>query len=75
MKEIWNKIIELIGINNALDFIKYTLDGEKYIMANVLENKNFVKSNCHKDELIIVLHSIVNNNLEASLLEVIKFEY
>ena len=75
MKEIWNKIIELIGINNALDFIKYTLDGEKYIMANVLENKNFVKSNCHKDELIIVLHSIVNNNLEASLLEVIKYEY
>ena len=75
MKEIWNKIIELIGINNALDFIKYTLDGEKYIMANVLENKNFAKSNCHKDELIIVLHSIVNNNLEASLLEVIKYEY
>ena len=75
MKEIWNKIIELIGINNALDFIKYTLDGEKYIMANVLENKNFVKSNFHKDELIIVLHSIVNNNLEASLLEVIKYEY
>ena len=75
MKEIWNKIIELIGINNALDFIKYTLDGEKYIMANVLENKNFVKSNCRKDELIIVLHSIVNNNLEASLLEVIKYEY
>ena len=75
MKEIWNKIIELIGINNALDFIKYTLDGEKYIMENVLENKNFVKSNCHKDELIIVLHSIVNNNLEASLLEVIKYEY
>ena len=25
-REIWNKIIELIGINNAKDFVKYTID-------------------------------------------------
>ena len=70
----WNKIIKLIGINYAPDFVKYSLDDEKYIMADVLENTNFVKSNCHKDEIIIVLHSVVNNIIKASLLEVIKNE-
>ena len=71
----WNKIIKLIGINYAPDFVKYSLDDEKYIMTDVLENTNFVKSNCHKDEIITVLHSVVNNIIKASLLEVIKNEY
>ena len=75
MKEIWNKIIKLIGINNAPDFIKYTLDDEKHIMADVLENTNFLKSNCHKDEIIIVLHSFINNIIKSSLLEVTEYEY
>ena len=26
IREIWNKIIELIGINNGKDFVKYTID-------------------------------------------------
>ena len=48
------------------DFIQNNLFDEEYIKANILRNTNFVKSNCHKDELIIVLHSVVNNNLKAS---------
>ena len=39
-------------------------------MANTLKNTNFVKSNCYKDELIIVLHSVVNNNLKTLLQEI-----
>ena len=74
MKEIWNNIIKLIGINYGPDFVKYTLNDEKYIMANVLENTNFVKSNRHKGEIIIVLHSVVNSIIKASLLEVIENE-
>ena len=44
-------------------------------MADVLENTNFVKSNCHKDEIIIVLHSAVNSIIKAPLLKVIENEY
>ena len=44
-------------------------------MTDVLENTNFVKSNCRKDEIIVVLHSVVNNIIKASLSEVIKNEY
>ena len=45
------------------------------LRQSVLRNTNFVKSNCHKDELIIVLHSVVNNNLKASLSEVMEYKY
>ena len=73
MREIWNKIIELINIDNAPNFVKYTLGDEEYIKAVVLKNTRFVKSNCYKDNLIIVLHSVVNNILHSSLLELRKY--
>ena len=73
IRKIWNKITELMFIDNAPDFVKTTLyDDEEYIKANILRNTNFVKSTCYKDKIIIVLHSIVNNNLNASLLELIN---
>ena len=41
---IWNKINELIGINNATDFVETTLDdGDEFIMVNVHKNASFVK--------------------------------
>ena len=76
MRAIWNKVIELINKNNAPNFVKNTLDdNSEFIDADVVENTNFIKSNCCKDELIMFLHSIVNNNLKASLLEVRKYKY
>ena len=71
IRKIWNKITELIFIGNASDLIWTTFyDDEKYIEADVLENTNFSKRNCYKDELIIVLHSVVNNNLKTLLQEI-----
>ena len=75
MREIWNKIIELIDINNAPNFVKITLDDEEYIEADVLKNTSFVKSSCYEDRLIIALHFVVNNILNASLLELRKYKY
>ena len=76
MRTIWNKITKLIGINNAEDFIKYTLDNNsKYIEANILKNANFVKDHCCRDEIKIGLDSVFDNILKASLLEVRGFEY
>ena len=72
-REIWNKIIELIDINNAPDFVQTTLhDDSEFIEADVLENTSFVKSCCYKDKFIIVFHSVVNNYLKASLIQAIQ---
>ena len=39
-REIWNKITELIGINNAPDFVETTLDdGDEFIMKDVEKKK------------------------------------
>ena len=40
--EIWDKIIELIGINNHIYFLKADEDNELFVMANVHKNKSFV---------------------------------
>ena len=38
-REIWNKIIELTGINNLIDFVEADDDDDKlFIMADVHEN-------------------------------------
>ena len=70
----WIKITKLIGINNAPDFVQNKLFHKEYVKINILRNTDFVKNNCHKDEIIIVLHSVVSNNLKASLLELIEYD-
>ena len=70
IREIWNKIIELIGINNTKDFVKYTIDGaDEFTMVDVHKNKSFVEGN-YRDELVIVLHSVIDKYLKASLVQV-----
>ena len=71
IREMWNRITELIGTNNAPDCVQNNLYDEEYI---TLKNTNFVKSNCCKDELIIVLHSAVKSNLKTSLIELINYD-
>ena len=44
IREIWNKIIELININNAPNFVKYTLDDEEFIEADVLKIRVLLKA-------------------------------
>ena len=70
VKKIWNKIIKLLNINNAEDFVKYTLDdNSKFIEADVLKNTNFVQDHCYKDKIIINLDYVIDDILMASLLE------
>ena len=76
IREIWNKIIELIGINNAKEFVKNTIDDEadEFIMVDVHKNTGFVEGN-YKEKLVIVLHSVFNNYLKTSLIQVKKHKF
>ena len=71
IREIWNKIIELIGINNAKDFVKNTIDddADEFIMPDVHKNTSFVEGN-YRAKLVIVLHSVIDNCLKISLIQV-----
>ena len=71
IREIWNKIIELIGINNAKDFVKNTIDddADDFVMVDVHKNTSFVEGN-YRDKLAIVLHSVINYYLKTSLIQV-----
>ena len=69
--EIWDKIIELIGINNHIYFLKADEDDELFIMANVHKNANFVIEDNYiygHNKVVIVLHSIING-IKTSLVQ------
>ena len=75
-REICNKITELIGTNNVPDFVKNTIDddADEFIMVDVHKNTGFVEGN-YKEKLVIVLHSVFNNYLKTSLIQVKKHKF
>ena len=70
--EIWDKIIELIDINNPIYFLKAGEDDELFIMADVHKNASFVIEDNYRyghDKFVIVLHSIINDCIKTSLVQ------
>ena len=70
--EILDKIIELIGINNHVYFLKADEDNEFFIMANVHKNASFVIEDNYRYEdnkVVIVLHSVINDCIKTSLFQ------
>ena len=66
--EIWDKIIELIGINNHIYFLKADEDDELFIMADVHKNTSFVIEDNYRyghNKVVIVLHSVINNCIKT----------
>ena len=69
--EIWDKIIELIGTNNHIYFLKAD-DDELFIMADVHKNTSFVIEDNYRyghNKVVIVLHSIINDCIKTSLVQ------
>ena len=60
-------------INNAPDFVQATLDDDddKCIVPDVPRNTVFT-IDIYNDQLVIVLHSVINDCLQASVMEVVK---
>ena len=70
--EIWDQIIELMGINNHIYFLKVDDDDELFIMADVHENTSFVLEDNYRyghNIVVIVLHSVINDCLKTSLVQ------
>ena len=70
--EIWDKIIELMNINNHMYFPKADGDDELFIMADVHENTSFVFEDSYgygHNKVVIVLHSVVNACRKTSFVQ------
>ena len=70
--KIWDKIIELIGINNHIYFLKADDNGKLFIMADVHENTSFVLEGNYRyghNKVGIALHSVINDYLKTSLVQ------
>ena len=71
-REIWNKIIALIGINNPIDFVDSDDHDDEFIMADVYKNTSFVIVDDYRyghNKVVIVLHSVINEYLKTSLVQ------
>ena len=71
-REIWNKIIELIGINNPTDFVEVDDDTNEFITADVYKSTSFVVEGnyeCRYNKVVIVLQSVINDYLKTSLVQ------
>ena len=70
--EIWDTIVELIGINNPIYFLKADEDDELFIMADVHKNTSFVIEDNYRyghNKVVIVLLSITNDCIKTSLVQ------
>ena len=69
-REIWNKINELLGIHDATDFVRTTLDDDEdeFIMLKVEKNTSAIKDK-YRNDLVFVLHSIFNDYHQTSLVQ------
>ena len=68
--EIWDKVIELIGINNHIYFLKVDDNDKLFIMADVHENTSFVlEDNDRYEHNKVALHSVINDYLKTSLVQ------
>ena len=70
--EIWNKIIELIGIHNHIYLLKADKDNELFIMANIHKNTSFLIEDNYRyghNKVVIVLRSVINGCIKTSLVQ------
>ena len=70
--EIWDKIIELIGINNHIYFLKADEDSELFIVADLHKHTSFVIEDNYTyghNKVVIVLNSVINNCIKTSLVQ------
>ena len=73
-REIWNKIIELMDIDNASNFVEHYFDEngddaeDEFIMLNIEKNTSAIRDK-YRNYLVLVFKCVINNSLQASLVQ------
>ena len=66
--EIWNKITELIGINNSHDFIENDDDENEFIMLEAEKNTSAIRDK-YRNDLVFVFTSVFKNLPQTLLVQ------
>ena len=69
-REICNKITESIVINNATDFVRNKMDDDDESIMVDVSRSTFSIEGYFRGDLVIVLHSVIDDCLEISLVQV-----
>ena len=73
-REIWNKIIELMDIDNPSNFVEHHFDEngddaeDEFIMLNIEKNTSAIRDK-YRNYLALVFKCVINNSLQASLVQ------
>ena len=67
-REIWNKINELLGIDDPTVFVRTTLYDDKSIMLETEKNTSAVTDK-YRNDLAFAFHSVWNEFLQSSLVQ------
>ena len=73
-REIWNKIIELMDIDNPSNFVEHYFDEngddaeDEFIMLNIERNTSAIRDK-YRNYLVFVFKCVINNSLQASLVQ------
>ena len=74
-REIWNKIIELMDIDNASNFVEHYFDEngddaeDEFIMLNIEKNTSAIRDK-YRNDLVFVFTSVISNDsLQSSLVQ------
>ena len=72
-KEIWNKINELMDIDNPNDFVEIDYYGE-FIILDVEKNASAIRDK-NRNYLVFVFKCVINSSLQASLIQYCTNKY
>ena len=67
-REIWNKIIELMDIDNPNDFVIIDGYGDEFIVLDTEKNTSAIRDK-HRNDLVFVFTPVINNSLNALLFQ------
>ena len=67
-RQIQNKISELMKIDNSNDFVIIDDYGDEYVVLDIEKNTSAIRDK-HRNDLVFVFTSVINNSLDASLVQ------
>ena len=74
-REIWNKIIELMDIDNPNNFVIIADYGDEFTVLDIEKNRSAVRDKYRNDLAFVIVSSVINSSLQASLVQYCTNKY